>query len=138
MAVKTGFWNDLVGQIRPFGAVALTLGAHGAIYAGSQAPRMTLPAGAAPNANTTPDRSQAESMASPAELELAVDMNGSHQHMWRIALPAQPAQVLDTTGAGDAFSAAFLASWLASNPPMMAPRQALALAAQVVGHVGAR
>lgn len=131
--------NDVAAALlRNFGAVALKLGAHGAIYAGSQAPRMALPAGAAPNTNTTPARSQVEPMASPAGLELAADMNGSHQHMWCIALPAQPAQVVDTTGAGDAFSAAFLASWLASNPPMMALRQALTLAAQVVGHVGAR
>jgi sugar/nucleoside kinase (ribokinase family) len=55
-----------------------------------------------------------------------------------VALPAEPARAVDTTGAGDAFCAAFLASWLGKAAPAMALRQALALAARVVERVGAR
>ncbi len=53
-------------------------------------------------------------------------------------LPAMPARVVDTTGAGDAFSAAFLAAWLVDAPPAECLRQGLALAAQVVERLGAR
>lgn len=55
-----------------------------------------------------------------------------------VRLPAVPARVVDTTGAGDALCAAFLAAWLAHATPAEALRQGLTLAAQVVGRVGAR
>jgi sugar/nucleoside kinase (ribokinase family) len=54
--------------------------------------------------------------------------------------PAQPATVVDTTGAGDAFAAGLLSVWLAA--PAVSPETALdaglARAAQVVSRPGAR
>ncbi len=46
-------------------------------------------------------------------------------------------QALDTTGAGDSFSAAYLAARLGGLPPVEAARKGHALAAQVVRHYGA-
>lgn len=53
-------------------------------------------------------------------------------------LPAAPAQVVDTTGAGDALCAGFLAAWLGGQAPAPALRQGLALSARAVEHLGGR
>jgi sugar/nucleoside kinase (ribokinase family) len=52
--------------------------------------------------------------------------------------PAAPVRVEDTTGAGDAFSAGFLAAWLDGEPPAEALRWGACLAGRAVGRVGAR
>ena len=55
-----------------------------------------------------------------------------------IARPAIDTEVIDTTGAGDAFAAGFLASWLTSKDLEAAISSALDVAAQCVATIGAR
>ena len=56
----------------------------------------------------------------------------------RIHLPAAPARVVDTTGAGDALCAGFLASRLSGAPVPEALRRSMNLASRVVQRVGGR
>ena len=56
----------------------------------------------------------------------------------RIRLPAARTRVVDTTGAGDAVCAGFLASWLRGKGPEEALRGGLGLAARVVEGMGGR
>lgn len=55
-----------------------------------------------------------------------------------VAMPAEPAPVVDTTGAGDAFCAGFLARRLAGADPADAIQAGLHLASTAVSRVGAR
>lgn len=55
-----------------------------------------------------------------------------------VRVPAVAAPVVDTTGAGDAFAAGFLARWLDGEGPEAALRAGCAVAAQVVSRPGAR
>lgn len=52
--------------------------------------------------------------------------------------PARPAQLVDSTGAGDALAAGYLAARLAGNALSAALSAGVALAAQAVGSIGAR
>jgi sugar/nucleoside kinase (ribokinase family) len=56
----------------------------------------------------------------------------------RVRLAATPARVVDTTGAGDALCAGFLANWLSGAPPAEALRRGIELAARVVEWIGGR
>ena len=53
-------------------------------------------------------------------------------------IPSQASQVVDTTGAGDSFAAGFLNGLLDGMDVLQAGAWGAALAAEVVGHVGAR
>jgi sugar/nucleoside kinase (ribokinase family) len=55
-----------------------------------------------------------------------------------VRVPARPAVVRDTTGAGDAFCAGFLASWLTGAPLPDATAAAVATAAAAVATLGGR
>jgi sugar/nucleoside kinase (ribokinase family) len=54
------------------------------------------------------------------------------------AVPAPEARVVDPTGAGDAFAAAFCAAWLHGATPHEAAEQAVAVAADSTTRAGAR
>ncbi len=56
----------------------------------------------------------------------------------RTHLPAAPARVVDTTGAGDALCAGFLAAWLSGVSAAEALREGVKLAARVVQRMGGR
>ncbi|WP_199431762.1 carbohydrate kinase family protein [Qaidamihabitans albus] len=53
-------------------------------------------------------------------------------------VPAEPARCVDSTGAGDAFDAGLLVSWLRGEPPAAALRAGVRLGARAVGGVGAQ
>jgi len=55
-----------------------------------------------------------------------------------LRLPAAPTEVADTTGAGDALCAGFLAAWLSGDAPAAALQRGLDLAARCVGEIGGR
>jgi len=88
--------------------------------------------------------------ATAAEADtLAVNLEGVARHVVvkfgpagcqvgsrRIVAPA--VEVVDSTGAGDAFAAAFCASILHGVTPVEAAERAVAVAAEAVGHAGAR
>jgi sugar/nucleoside kinase (ribokinase family) len=69
---------------------------------------------------------------------------GGHGALWQngfitATAPAErAADVIDTTGAGDAFAAGFLASWLLHPEPETALANGNRLAARAIGKVGAR
>jgi sugar/nucleoside kinase (ribokinase family) len=56
----------------------------------------------------------------------------------RVEVAAEPAQVVDTTGAGDAYAAGFLAGYAAGRPLAVCGKLGSIAAAEVIGHYGAR
>ena len=56
----------------------------------------------------------------------------------RIAVAAQPTRVVDTTGAGDAYAAGFLAGLVAGRPLAECGRIGAVSSAEVISHFGAR
>ena len=56
----------------------------------------------------------------------------------RVDVPAAPARVVDTTGAGDAYAAGFLAALALGRDPAACGRLGGSAAAEVIGHYGAR
>jgi sugar/nucleoside kinase (ribokinase family) len=55
-----------------------------------------------------------------------------------VEVPAAPARVVDTTGAGDAYAAGFLAAYAAGRGLASCARLGSMAAAEVIGHYGAR
>ena len=55
-----------------------------------------------------------------------------------VEVGAEPAKVVDTTGAGDAYAAGFLAGWTAGKPLVACGRLGSIAAAEVISHYGAR
>lgn len=73
----------------------------------------------------------------------AVVKGGADGAVWSdgartVSCPAVATTVVDSTGAGDAFAAGFLAAWLDARDPVTALAAGCALAARAVGQVGAR
>ena len=56
----------------------------------------------------------------------------------RVVVEAEPAQVVDTTGAGDAYAAGFLAGYAAGRPLALCGKMGSIAAAEVIGRYGAR
>jgi fructokinase len=90
----------------------------------------------------TDDFARAAAMAS-LDVEIAaltrsekgsVVISGTEVH----EVPAKPTQVVDTTGAGDAYAAGFLAAWARGLPLPECGRWGSIAAAEVISHFGAR
>ncbi|QNK79244.1 carbohydrate kinase family protein [Nakamurella sp. PAMC28650] len=69
--------------------------------------------------------------------------HGRHGASWydaeaRVTVPAPQVHETDSTGAGDAFNAGLLASWLAGAPPLDSLRAGVAAGTAAAAHVGAR
>jgi sugar/nucleoside kinase (ribokinase family) len=64
----------------------------------------------------------------------SVILSGGQRHV----VAAQPTTVVDTTGAGDAYAAGFLAAWTQGQPLAEAGRWGSIAAAEVISHYGAR
>ncbi len=56
----------------------------------------------------------------------------------RVRVAAEPAQVVDTTGAGDAYAAGFLAGLTSGRPLAVCGQLGSVAAAEIIGHYGAR
>lgn len=73
-----------------------------------------------------------------ASRDTALKGTASADAQSRLRLPSVPAEVVDPTGAGDAFCAGFLTAWVPGRPLDECARAALTAAASAVATVGAR
>jgi fructokinase len=55
-----------------------------------------------------------------------------------VTVSAEPVKVVDTTGAGDAYAAGFLAGWTSGKSLAICGRMGSLAAAEIIGHYGAR
>ena len=79
------------------------------------------------------DRPLAPLTVATAGAQSTLVLDGDDQ----VAVPVEPREVVDTTGAGDAFGAAFLISWVGGDSAEAAARAGHAAAARIVGGPGA-
>jgi sugar/nucleoside kinase (ribokinase family) len=83
-----------------------------------------------------PNRREAEVLGSHGEMVVKLGAAGAR---WGdLHVPAEPVQVVDTTGAGDAFAAGFLTARLQGADKGAALKAGCSTAARVVAQVGAR
>jgi ribokinase len=76
----------------------------------------------------------------PAHVRHVVAKRGGEGAVWdgTVRVPARPAEVVDPTGAGDAFAAGLLGAWLGGAEPADALAAGVAAGAVAVATVGAR
>jgi sugar/nucleoside kinase (ribokinase family) len=79
-----------------------------------------------------------EREAELVEGEMIVKLGAGGARWGDVEVAAEPVEVVDTTGAGDAFAAGFLTAWLDGGERREALAAGCRVAAQVVGQVGAR
>jgi len=79
-----------------------------------------------------------EREASLVEGEMVVKLGARGARWGDIEVPAKPVEVVDTTGAGDAFAAGFLSARLRGAGPREALEEGCRVAALAVAQVGAR
>jgi sugar/nucleoside kinase (ribokinase family) len=77
------------------------------------------------------------------QVEIAVLTRGEHGSVIlrgaeRVEVPAWPAEVVDTTGAGDAYAAGFMAGLVADEPLAVCGRWGSRAAAETISRMGAR
>ncbi len=87
------------------------------------------------------DEAAALPIALAGNVRYTVIKRGADGAVWadpHLEVPAEPAEVVDVTGAGDAFAAGFLAAWCAGASPEDALRGGTRLGARAVASAGAR
>ena len=70
--------------------------------------------------------------------EMVVKLGAGGARWGDVHVPAVPVEVVDTTGAGDAFAAGFLSAWLTGAGPREALQAGCRVAARAVAQVGGR
>ena len=89
------------------------------------------------------DAFEAGAEAVRGQVEIAVLTRGEHGSVIlrgaeRVEVPAEPAEVLDTTGAGDAYAAGFMAGLVAGEPLAVCGHWGSRAAAETISRIGAR
>jgi fructokinase len=89
------------------------------------------------------DDFEAGAEAIRSQVEIAVLTRGEHGSVIfrgdeRVAVPAEPTAVVDTTGAGDAYAAGFMAALVAGEPLAVCGRWGSRAAAETISRMGAR